>query len=267
MDKLEKDFLRIWAGLQEENKTIHCLTNPIAINDMANVILSLNQSPIMADNPKEVGEIAQKSSSVLLNLGNIQDYRMEAMKIGARSANKAHLPLSLDLVGISASSLRLDFALELLDEFKFDLIKGNYSEIFSLENGQTSTSGVDSKDLDKEEIVKIAKKLGDTYGAKILASGKEDILYGANTTYILKNGDPRLKKLTGTGCILGAISASCLAIENSLEALALGVSIENISSEGIESDLGLGSFKINLLDNISLINMEKIKERIKYEKY
>lgn len=267
MNKFLGDLETIFTRLENENHTIHCLTNPIAMNDMANVILSLNQSPIMADNPREVEEITEKSSALLINLGNIQDYRMEAMKKSAHRANKSSIPLVLDLVGVSASSLRLDFALELLKTYRFDLIKGNYSEIFSLEEEKTSTSGVDSKDLDIKEIIGKAKKLSKTYNTKILASGRKDIACDNNETYILSNGDYRLKKLTGTGCILGAICTSCLAIENSLEALILGISIENISSEDIREDMGLGSFKLAFLDKISLLDMKTIKERIKYERY
>lgn len=267
MNKISENIERIFNRLKNETKTIHCLTNPIAINDMANVILSLNQSPIMADNPKEVKEITKKASSLLINLGNIKDYRMEAMEKSAKVANQVHIPLVLDLVGVSASSLRLDFAIKLLESYQFDLIKGNYSEIYSLQKRKTTTSGVDSNDLDFLEIIETSKNLGKKYGAKILASGKKDIVFGEDQTYLLSNGDPRLKKITGSGCIQGAICASTLAIENSLEALLLGISIENISSETINENLGMASFKLQFLDKISLIDIEEITERIKYEKY
>lgn len=267
MDKILNELERIFINLKNETKTIHCLTNPISINDMANVILALNQSPIMADNPDEVEEISSKADSILLNLGNIQAYRMDSMTRVARLANKMNIPLVIDLVGVSASSLRLNFAIKLLKDYNFDLVKGNYSEVYSLEEAFTTTSGVDSKDIDHKKIMDKAKILSDRYKTKILASGKEDIVYGLGQGYILKNGDYRLKSLTGTGCILGGICASSLAIENTLEAVVLATSIENISSEGIDKSLGLLSFKLKFLDNISLINMERIKERISYEKY
>ncbi|MDD7305675.1 MAG: hydroxyethylthiazole kinase [Peptoniphilaceae bacterium] len=267
MNKLFDNLECIYRGLKNENKTIHCLTNPIAINDMANVILSLGQSPIMADNPREVKEITEKSAVLLLNLGNIKDYRMEAMEKSAKVANLIPIPLILDLVGVSASKLRLDFALNLLKAYKFDLVKGNYSEIYSLYEEKTSTSGVDSKDLDYLSITKKANILSQKYDTKILASGKKDIVCGNKQTYILANGDYRLKKITGSGCILGAICACSLAIENSLEAIILGLCIENISSENIDKNIGMASFKLKFLDKISLIDIETIKERIAYEKY
>lgn len=267
MDNLIKTLDQIFNSLESENKTIHCLTNPISINDMANVILSLNQSPIMADNPREVEEITKKSSSLLINLGNIQDYRMKAMKKAVKTANEADIPIVLDLVGVSASKLRLDFVLDLLKDYKFDLIKGNYSEIYSLDEKEISTAGVDSKDLDTGNIIEHSKSLNTKYKSIILASGKKDVIFDENNTFVLSNGDKRLKKITGTGCILGAISASTLAIKRSIYSVILAVSIENISSENIEDNVGMTTFKLEFLDNISLITMEKIKERIRYEKY
>lgn len=263
MENLEKIFTK----LKNTNHTIHCLTNPISINDMANVILSVNQSPIMADNPKETGEITANSNSLLINLGNLQDYRMEAMEVSIAMANKKNIPVSLDLVGVSASRLRLDFSRYLLNNYKFDLIKGNYSEIFSLDENILSTAGVDSKDLETEKIIKHEENINKKYGSMVLASGKKDIVLGKNKIYLLSNGDKRLKKITGTGCILGGLAASVLSIERSLEAMVLAVSIENIAAEDIGKDLGLFSFKIEFFDNISLIDMKKIKEKLKYERF
>lgn len=267
MDRLINDLEKTYGKLKTTTKTIHCITNPISINDMANVILFLNQSPIMADSPREVAEISSKASSLLINLGNLQDYRMDAIRASLSAASKAKIPITLDLVGVSASSLRLDFAKEILSDYKFSLIKGNYSEIYSLEKGHTTTAGVDSKDHDYLDLVERSKILGEKYATKILASGKKDIVHEDSRTYILENGDKRLKKLTGTGCILGGICASTLAIEDSLESVILATSIENISSEEIDPDLGLFSFKTGFLDKISLLTIEIIKERIKYERY
>lgn len=267
MDKLIQRLEKIFTKLENNNNTIHCLTNPITINDMANVVLSLGQSPIMADNPREVAEITKKSSALLINLGNIQDYRMDAMKEAASTAKQVNIPIILDLVGVSASRLRLDFALELLRNYRFDLIKGNYSEIYSLFKKETSTAGVDSKNLDSQKLIEYAKNINKIYNSMILVSGKKDIVLNDNETFILSNGDKRLKKITGTGCILGAISASILSIERSIEAVILALSIENISSESIDNKIGMATFKLKFLDNISLINIKTIKDRIRYEKY
>ena len=42
--------------IREHKPLIHCITNPISINQCANAILSLGAKPIMAEHPKEVCE-------------------------------------------------------------------------------------------------------------------------------------------------------------------------------------------------------------------
>lgn len=80
MDDLKQKLSEIYSGLYDENNLIHCLTNAISINDMANAVLSVNQSPFMADNPREVEDVTKNCDSLLINLGNITDYRIESIK-------------------------------------------------------------------------------------------------------------------------------------------------------------------------------------------
>ena len=65
---------------------IHCITNPISMMMCANAILSLGARPIMAEHPLEVMEITETAGALLINLGNISDTRMEAMKISFSKA-------------------------------------------------------------------------------------------------------------------------------------------------------------------------------------
>ncbi|MBR0358790.1 MAG: hydroxyethylthiazole kinase, partial [Selenomonadaceae bacterium] len=43
--------------IRQEAPLIHCITNPISINDCANILLAIGARPIMAEHPKEVAEI------------------------------------------------------------------------------------------------------------------------------------------------------------------------------------------------------------------
>lgn len=262
---IENKFNELLKKMNSCKNLIHCITNPIAINDMANVILCLNMSPFMADNPKEVEEVTKKADSLLINLGNIQDYRMESMLKSIKVANEENIPICLDLVGISASTYRLDFVLEILNKYHIDVIKGNYSEIKSLYIKNTTTKGVDSKSIDCDECIKFSNELSLKYKNIILATGLDDIISEDGNAIILSNGDVRLSKITGTGCILGGIVASVLSIEKSIDSVMLATSIINISAERVRPDVGLQSFKLSFLDEISLINNEKIMEKLKWQ--
>ena len=70
--------------LKQTNNLIHCITNPISINDCANLILALGAKPIMACHPDEVDDITCHSAALALNLGNFDDVRAKSMMINFR---------------------------------------------------------------------------------------------------------------------------------------------------------------------------------------
>lgn len=106
-------FLR--NDLRKTKPLIHCITNPISINDCANAILACGARPIMAEHPLETEEITLSAKGLALNLGNITDARMQSMKISAAAACKAGIPFVLDAVGVACSHLRLSYARDLID--------------------------------------------------------------------------------------------------------------------------------------------------------
>ena len=265
MDDLKNKLSEIYSGLYDENNLIHCLTNAISINDMANAVLSVNQSPFMADNPREVEDVTKNCDSLLINLGNITDYRIESIKKSVRIANENKIPITLDLVGVSASRLRLDLTLEILRKHKITCIKGNYSEIKSLFIEDLSTKGVDSKKLEVNDVINYCKDLYAKYHSIVVATGQTDIVC-ANEIYLLNNGDERLSKITATGCVVGSLIACTLSVSQTIEACILAISMMNISCEMVDKNVGLSSFKIGLYDNLSKIKWEQIKENINARK-
>ena len=260
------EFENILDNMHENTHTIHAIVSPLASNDMANVLLSLNQAPILAEYHNEVYEVTQNSHALLINMGTINESKLKGIKESLKSATENNIPIILDPVGASATKVRLESSLHYLENYPIKVLKGNYSEIYSIYHKKLSTRGVDSKTMEKEEIVNICKNLSTMYNTIVVASGKEDIVSDGNEVLILKNGSPLLPKLTGTGCILGGIIAAAYSFDNSINAIALAISILNIGAELAQKDKGMATFKISLLDEISLIDSKKIREKIDYEK-
>ena len=111
--------------LRDRQPLIHCITNPISINQCANAILAVGGRPMMAEHPQEVAEITRTAQSLMLNLGNITDARMESILISAETAQEAGIPFLLDAVGIACSTLRRDYVNRLLNTAIPTVIKGN----------------------------------------------------------------------------------------------------------------------------------------------
>ena len=105
---------KIRADIIRKKPLIHCITNPISINQCANAILAVGARPIMAEHPGEAAEITETAQALLLNLGNITDVRMKSMAISAAAAADRGIPFVLDAVGIACSQLRKNYITELL---------------------------------------------------------------------------------------------------------------------------------------------------------
>ena len=50
-------FKQIRQNVEDKHPLIHCITNYVTVNDVANMILAVNGSPIMADEIREVEDI------------------------------------------------------------------------------------------------------------------------------------------------------------------------------------------------------------------
>ncbi len=263
---------------------IHCITNPIAMNQSANAVLALGARPIMAEHPKEVKEITETADALLINFGNISDVRMESMMISLKTANAVHIPVVVDVCGVACSHLRLDFFEELTKSGTIRVIKGNYSEVLALYDRNYRGSGVDaSGDIEKEAVERAVAFLVKTYGAMVLATGKEDILAFKKeqfsekiTDYAVKDageesvkscnnakssviidgieviritgGCAQMGTVTGTGCMLGAIIATFLAFDDSKESVEKAAKFFGECGNRAKTDKGGGTFMVNLID-------------------
>ena len=105
--------------ISDKNALIHCITNPISINDCANLVLAFGAKPIMAAHPQEVEEITKNAQALALNLGNFEDVRAQSMRLSARSAKEHGIPCILDMVGVACSAIRLQFAREIVETSLF----------------------------------------------------------------------------------------------------------------------------------------------------
>lgn len=269
----------ILTYIQQEAPLIHCITNPISINDCANILLAIGARPIMAEHPEEVAEITAIAKGLALNLGNITDARMASMKISAGAAKDKGIPFVLDLVGLSCSRLRQKYAKELLQIAVPDIIKGNISELRTL-LGLPTTPGMGVEAGQKEmvtrenalEYARIFQKQAREYHTLLLATGPIDLVVSSEEAYIIANGSNALASITGTGCMNNVLAGACLAgvhgissqvTNNTLAAilscLLLGIAGENI--QNIYLNQGPGSFHYSLMDSISKLTPQTIAKQ------
>lgn len=256
----------IRRAVAERQPLIHCITNPISINQCANAILAVGARPMMAEHPQEVSEITRTAQSLMLNLGNITDARMESILISAETAQEAGIPFLLDAVGIACPTLRRDYVNHLLATAMPTVIKGNYSEILALHRQSYHSSGVDAdSSLDIQMIDHAAVSLARSLGTIILASGPVDIVTDGTHLYHIRNGTPQLSRITGTGCLQGALCAAYLSAKPGLEAVLTGCAVLGICGELARTDRGSGTFLCHLMDALSTLTDAELEQHLKLE--
>ena len=249
-----------------KNPLIHCITNPISINQCANGVLAVGARPMMAEHPQEVEEITQVSDALVLNIGNITDARLQSIKLSAQTAQKNNIPFIIDAVGISGSRLRRNFINDFMRLFKPTAIKGNYSEIYALYDEEYISAGVDADEaLKVENVSRTAVKLARKFNTMVLASGKTDIVTDGKTVVHVNNGVAQLAKVTGTGCLLGVLCGCYLSVDKTVSALVTACAVLGICGQLSETAKGNGTFLINLMDNLSVVTDFQIEELLKIE--
>ena len=257
--------------VKEINPLVIHYTNEVTINDCANITLALGASPLMSYSNEEVEEVVSISSSVVINIGTMNSSRLDLFVNAGKAANKFNKPVILDPVGVFATKTRTDFTNKLLNEIKFDVVKGNVAEIKFIGGLDVRGQGVDSFD-DGEDISEVIKKISKKIGCIVVATGKIDFISDGNTVIKIFNGTSKLKSVTGTGCMTGSLIGSYLGAYNNLEgrerdnfkkveAVAMGVLTMAVSGELADKDnISIGTFKEELMNNVYEMNIDKLKE-------
>lgn len=254
--------------VKQINPLVLHYTNNVTINDCSNVTLSVGASPLMSFSYEEVDDIVQAASSVVINIGTMNSNMLDLYLLAGKAANKYKKPVILDPVGVFATKAREDFINRLIDEIKFDVVKGNVSEIKFIGGFDVKGQGVDAFDDDEnptDMIKKVAKKLD----CVIVATGKIDIITDGENVYKVNNGTSKLKEITGTGCMTASLIGSFMPCsKNILEAAVMGTLIMSLSGELANITYPqIGTFKTNLMNEIYSMNIGKLSKYADIEYY
>ena len=254
------------------NPLVHHITNYVTVNDCANITLAIGASPIMADDLKEVKDITGIASSLVINMGTLNERTVLSMMAAGKTANQKGIPVVFDPVGAGASRFRNETAKELLKEIKFTVIRGNISEIKFLSGLQSETKGVDASDtdlLDTENIKTIALNLAQKMQCVVAITGKIDVVSDGSKTVLIENGHSMLSTITGTGCMCTSLIGSfCGAVpdcpmDSTVTAL-LSMGIAGELAYDFAKDHGNGSFRLALHNAMSRMDDEILIRRAQF---
>ena len=256
---------------------VHNITNYVTVNDVANMLYACGGSPIMSDEPEDVADITSICGGLNINIGTLNQNSIKAMKIAGEQASKLGKVILLDPVGAGASDLRTNTAKELINELKLTIIRGNISEIKALLIGSNTTSGVDASVSDivdesnLDESIGFAKEFAKKKGVIVAITGAIDLVSDGNVCYVIRNGEPQMSKITGTGCQLsGVMTAFAIAGgENRVEAVAASVCAMGLAGEialkNMLPDDGNSTYRNRIIDAMYNMDKETLDKGAKYE--
>jgi hydroxyethylthiazole kinase len=260
MKKIKIDAYSLLKKIRAQKPVIHHLTNWVTIYDCANMVKLLGGSPVMAHAQEEVAEMAGIASGLVLNIGTLTPEFVQAMKLAAKSANAKGIPVLLDACGAGATRLRDEKCFELLKEVRIDILKGNASEIARLSGEDIHTKGVDAAVVNSNKI-SLAQKLGEKLNCTVVITGKEDIVADKKMVYIIKNGDPLMANIVGTGCMAASVIGTFAAVEPKLSLAAVSglVCFEIAAEIAAKGCRGPGFFKERIFDAIFKLDKKTIE--------
>lgn len=256
---------------------VHNITNYVTVNDVANVLLACGGSPIMSDEPEDVFDITSICGGLNINIGTLNKRSIEAMFIAGARANELGHVVLLDPVGAGASALRTNTAGELIKKVKFDVIRGNISEIKTLALGSGTTKGVDADAADTvteenlDAMVAFTKSFAAQTGAVIAITGAIDLVADGEKCYVIRNGRPEMSKITGTGCQLSGMATAYAVANpgNKTEAVAAAVCVMGLAGEigyaAMQAGEGNSTYRNRIIDAIFNMDAETLEKGAKYE--
>src|SRR6185369_5813719 len=184
--------------IREKRPRVHCITNAVAQNFTANMLLAVGAVPSMTIAQKEVKAFAARADALLINLGTFDPERQKASLTAIGVAGKAGIPWVLDPVFIDRSPPRAAFAKALVAK-KPRALRLNRAEFGALAGGKT----------DDAALARFARARRTVVGL----TGEHDRIHDASRLATVANGHPLMARVTAMGCAASALVGATLAVE------------------------------------------------------
>ncbi len=260
----------VLAQVRAQCPLIHNITNYVTVNDVANAVLALGASPIMADDIAEAADITAMSAALVINIGTLNQRTIASMLDAGKRANALGIPVVLDPVGAGASKLRNEATEQLLREVQLTVLRGNLSEVSFVAGLEATTKGVDVSEADaSKDPEAVALAAARRLNCTVAITGAVDVITDGTRVARIRNGHRMLSRVTGTGCMTSALVGACVgACKDSFLAAVAGVASMGIAGEiafELAGDKGTGSFHMAILDAISRMDRSVMEQRGKLD--
>jgi hydroxyethylthiazole kinase len=242
----------ILGRLRARRPRVHCITNMVAQQFTANMLLAAGAIPSMTIAADEVASFVTRADALLINLGTFDAERRAATDIAIESAIGEGIPWALDPVFIDRSDQRAAYARELVAK-RPRAVRLNRAEFRALAGLQAERHALKRYAVDNLTTIGL--------------TGASDIVTDGVRLVTLNNGHPLMESVTAMGCAASALVAACLAVEaDAVIASATALLVLDIAGEvAAERARGPGSFAVEILDAVHTVDGDAIKRLARVE--
>jgi hydroxyethylthiazole kinase len=238
----------VLARIRARAPRVHCITNSVAQQYTANMLLAAGAVPSMTISPEEIGAFVAGADALLVNLGTFDIERKSAIDVALGAA--AGKPWLLDPVFVERSPARAQFARELVGR-RPSVVRLNRAEFDSLS--------------DHDPAGDAPARFAKAHATMVALTGTVDVVTDGERHMTIANGDPLMALVTAMGCAGSALICAALVVEAdrwlaTLAALAaLGVAGEIAAL----SASGPGSFANAIIDALHGLDRADLRKRLK----
>jgi len=271
MDALRDSIGNFLGTVRRRSPLVHNITNFVAMNSSANILLALGAAPVMAHAPDEVQPMVGLADALVLNIGTLEQGWVDSMSLAASAARRKGIPIVLDPVGAGATEYRTTTVHRLLQEGRVTVLRGNLSELLALVSSDVRTRGVDSGLAGEPTpaVIEALREAARTFECTAAASGVVDVITDGERTFLCRNGHAMMPRVTALGCGLSAVVAAfCAAAPGRVtEAVAAAVAFYGLCGEiAAGTAQGPGTFFVGFLDALYRVSPEQLAAAARIER-
>lgn len=238
------------VALRAQKPLVQCMTNYVAMNIAANVVLAAGASPAMVHAQEELADFTPICGALTVNIGTLSSTWRDAMIAAAQVAGTHNTPWVLDPVAHFISDFRKRTAQDLL-ALRPTIVRGNASEILALAGEAGAGKGADSGDS-VAAAQGAAGALAQRFEAVVAITGPVDFVTDGTRSAQITGGSALMPQVTALGCSLTALMGAYAATGPAFDAAV--ASLAHFKVAGTQAAIhakGPGSFQMHFIDALA----------------
>lgn len=253
--------------MRDRSPLVHGATGSVTRALVADGLLAAGARPMLTESVAEAPTLVTVADALLINLGSLSSDGMAGFVPTARAAHERGIPWVLDPTAIGLAPVRTPIAHDLC-ALGPTVVRGNASEILTLSGGGRGGRGADST-ATPDDAATAARTLAE--GRCVVAvSGERDLITDGERTIRITSGSTVLTRVSGTGCLLGGLTAALLAVgAGGTEARGVtpfacavaATALLTVAADRVGA-VGPGSFRVSLLDALDAVSAAEVGDEV-----